>query len=165
MKYGYFDDDLKQYVITTPFTPLPWINYLGNRDFQPHIQHRGLQFLQGCKIKKNYPLQIQQCSRDMNGRFYYIKDEDTIWSPCYLPCRTQLDSYRCRHGLGYTIFESGKNNLEATLTCFVPLNDNCEINMLVLKNNSNSPKKFRFMVLLNGASGMQLMIHKISSEI
>ena len=33
MKYGYFDDINREYVITDPATPLPWINYLGCRDF------------------------------------------------------------------------------------------------------------------------------------
>ncbi|NMA65344.1 MAG: glycosyl transferase [Clostridiaceae bacterium] len=142
MKYGYFDDASKQYVITTPFTPLPWINYLGNRDFFSLISNTGggYSFYKDAKLRRITRYRYNNVPRDMNGRFYYIKDQGSIWSPCYLPCRTELDSYRCRHGLGYTIFESEKNSLEAKLTCFVPLKDNCEVNILVLKNNSESPK-------------------------
>lgn len=84
--------------------------------------------------------QYRNCPSDQGGRYYYIKDGDTIWNPGWQPMQTPLDSYSCRHGLGYTIFNSTKNQLEASLTAFVPVNDHCEINRLVLTNHSDSDK-------------------------
>ena len=31
--FGHFDDEHREYVITDPATPFPWINYLGNEDW------------------------------------------------------------------------------------------------------------------------------------
>lgn len=111
MKFGFFDDPNKEYVITTPKTPLPWINYLGSSNFFSLISNtcRWLQLLQGCKTSPPYPLPLQQHPYGMRaGRYYYIKDGDTVWNPGWQPVKTDLDSYECRHGMGYSRFTSSK---------------------------------------------------------
>jgi cellobiose phosphorylase len=143
MKYGYFDDSKREYVIETPFTPLPWINYLGSKEFFGLISNTGggYSFYRDAKLRRLTRYRYNSVPRDTGGRMYYINDGGNIWSPTYLPAKTPLDSYRCRHGLGYTVFEAKKNGVDAELTCFVPISDNCEINRLVLKNRSDTQKK------------------------
>lgn len=137
MKYGYFDDDAKEYVIETPATPLPWINYLGTENFFSLISNTGggYCFYRDAKLRRLTRYRYNNVPTDAGGRFYYIKDGDTVWNPGYLPTKTPLDIYRCRHGLGYTIIESAKNGVEAQLTSFVPIGSNCEINQLRIRNS------------------------------
>jgi len=142
MKYGFFDDEKREYVIETPFTPLPWINYLGSQEFFGLISNTGggYCFYRDAKLRRLTRFRYNCVPRDTGGRMFYINDNGTIWSPTFLPSKTPLDSYRCRHGMGYTIFESGKNGVETQLTCFVPLDVNCEVNRLVIKNSSDMTK-------------------------
>jgi cellobiose phosphorylase len=143
MKYGFFDDKAKEYVIETPYTPLPWINYLGNNDFFSLISNTagGYSFFKDAKLMRITRYRYNNVPSDTSGRCYYIKEGDTVFSPAFLPTKTSLDSYRCRHGLGYTIFESSKNNIFTELKCFVPLESACEINQLKIKNSSDKTKK------------------------
>lgn len=138
MKYGHFDDKRKEYVIDTPYTPLPWINYLGNDDFFSIISNTagGYSFYRDAKLRRITRYRYNSPATDNGGRYYYITDGKTVFSPAFLPSKTPLDKYTCRHGLNYTVFESEKNGVSANLTCFVPLNDNCEINLLQIKNQS-----------------------------
>lgn len=139
MKFGYFDDAAKEYVITTPVTPLPWINYLGSEDFFSLISNTcgGYSFYRDAKLLRLTRYRYNNVPSDTNGRYYYIKDGDTVWNPGWQPSQTPLDSYECRHGMGYTRFLSEKNQISACLTAFVPLGDPCEVNHLVLTNNSD----------------------------
>ena len=143
MKYGYFDDENKEYVITNPRTPLPWINYLGSQDFFSLISNTagGYAFYKDAKLLRLTRYRYNNCPQDAGGRYYYIKDGDCIWNPGWQPVQTELDSYSCRHGLGYTVISGQKNQLEAVLTAFVPIDDNCEINRLVLTNHSDKEKE------------------------
>ena len=142
MNYGYFDDLNKEYVITNPKTPLPWINYLGSQDFFSLISNTagGYSFYKDAKLLRLTRYRYNNCPQDVGGRYYYIKDGENVWNPGWQPTQTPLDSYSCRHGLGYTVIEGSKDQLEAKLTAFVPVNDNCEINQLTLINHSNSEK-------------------------
>lgn len=142
MKFGYFDDANKEYVITNPKTPLPWINYLGSQEFFSLISNTagGYSFYKDAKLLRLTRYRYNNCPSDNGGRYYYIKDGDCVWNPGWQPMQTPLDSYHCRHGLGYTIINGVKNQLEAALTAFVPLNDHCEINKVVLTNHSNKEK-------------------------
>lgn len=143
MKYGYFDDKKKEYVITTPLTPRPWINYLGNNDFYGLISHTagGYTFYKDAKLRRMTRYRYNSIPTDYNGRYYYINDGGIIWNPSFLPMKTKLDSFKTRHGMGYTIIKGEKNNLEAELTYFIPLNDTTEIHLLKLTNKDNKPKK------------------------
>lgn len=142
MKYGYFDDKNREYIINTPLTPLPWINYLGHNDFFSLISNTlgGYSFYKDAKLRRITRYRYNSVPSDFSGRFYYIKDKETIWNPGYLPLKTNLDTYECHHGLNYTRIISSKNKLKSNLLCFIPNNDNCEINLLNLTNVSDEKK-------------------------
>ena len=144
MKFGHFDDDAREYVITTPRTPLPWINYLGSEAFFSLVSHTagGYSFYKDAKLRRITRYRYNNVPADSNGRYYYIKEGSTIWNPGWQPTQTELDFYECRHGLGYSIITGKKNNLAARLELFVPVGDNCEIDRLVLTNESDAPKSF-----------------------
>ena len=143
MKFGYFDDAAKEYVITTPKTPLPWINYLGTNEFFSLISNTcgGYSFYKDAKLLRLTRYRYNNVPYDNNGKYYYIKDGDSIWNPGWQPTKTALDSYECRHGIGYSRFTSTKNGLTASVLAFVPTNDNCEINQVTLTNNSDAAKE------------------------
>ena len=142
MKYGYFDDKAKEYVITTPRTPLPWINYLGSNDFFTLISNTcgGYSFYKDAKLMRITRYRYNNIPADSNGKYYYINDDGIIWNPGTMPSATETDTYECRHGLGYSRFRASKNKLEAELLAFVPVDAACEINYLKLKNDSDSVK-------------------------
>ena len=142
MKFGYFDDANREYVITTPKTPLPWINYLGCNDFFSLISNTcgGYSFYKDAKLLRLTRYRYNDTPNDVNGKYFYIKDGDTIWNPGWKPTKTELDSYECRHGIGYSRFISSKNDVQASVLAFVPMNDTCEINQVKLTNNSSSSK-------------------------
>ena len=142
MKYGYFDDTAREYVITNPRTPLPWINYLGNRDYFGLISNTagGYDFYKDAKLLRLTRYRYNSCPLDDGGRYYYLKDGDTIWNPGWRPVKTELDAYTCRHGMGYTVITGEKNGLTAELQAFVPLEDTCEVNRLRLRNNTAALK-------------------------
>lgn len=143
MKYGFFDDNSQEYVINTPKTPLPWINYLGSNDFFSLISNTsgGYSFYKDAKLLRLTRYRYNDVPFDINGKYFYIKEGDTIWNPGWQPTKTELDCYECRHGIGYTRFKSSKNDLESNVLTFVPLNDNCEVTQLKLTNHSNTTKQ------------------------
>ncbi len=142
MKFGYFDDANKEYVITTPKTPLPWINYLGCKDFFSLISNTcgGYTFYKDAKLLRMTRYRYNDSPMDINGKYFYIKDGDTIWNPGWQPSKTELDSYECRHGIGYSRFTGAKNDIEAKLTSFVPVDDACELTKITITNKSSEAK-------------------------
>ena len=146
MKFGYFDDFNREFIVTTPATPLPWINYLGSEDFFGLISNTGggYCFYRDARLRRLIRFRYNNPAGDTGGRFFYLKEKGKpAWSPCYLPCRTEPDSWRCRHGMGYTIFESSKDGLSCELTITIPLGDTCELHRIRLKNTSGSPKQLQ----------------------
>ena len=141
MKYGYFDDRSREYIITTPETPLPWINYLGSQDFFRLISNTsgGYCFYRDAKLLRLTRYRYNNSPVDCNGHYYYIKDGNTVWNPGWQPVQTDLDSYQCRHGLGYSVFESTKNGIRARQEVFVPLHDNCELTRVTISNTTARP--------------------------
>lgn len=150
MKFGFFDDSNREYVITTPRTPLPWINYLGCRDFFSLISNTcgGYSFYKDAKLLRLTRYRYNNIPADSNGRYFYIKEGDDIWNPGWQPVQTPLDFYECRHGLGYSRFTGIKNSLKASQLTFVPLQDSCEINRLTLENQSGETKEIRLFSYL-----------------
>ena len=142
MKFGYFDDANREYVITTPKTPLPWINYLGCNEFFTLISNTcgGYTFYKDAKLLRMTRYRYNDVPNDINGKYFYIKEGNTVWNPSWKPTQTELDSYECRHGIGYSRFTGAKNELEASVLTFVPMNDNCEISHVKLTNKSGAPK-------------------------
>ena len=145
MKYGHFDDDNREYVITTPKTPLPWINYLGNQEFFSLISNTcgGYSFCKDAKLLRITRYRYNNIPYDNNGKYFYIKDGSTIWNPGWQPTKTTLDEYECRHGLGYSKFKGVKNGVEASVLTFVPMNDRCEISRIKIKNTTSLTKELK----------------------
>ncbi len=144
-KYGHFDDKAKEYVITNPATPWPWINYLGNEDFFSLISNTagGYCFYKDAKFRRILRYRYNGVPMDNGGRYFYIKDGDTVWNPGWKPCKTELDKYECRHGMGYTRIFGEKDGVSADLLFFVPIGKRCEVQKLSLKNNSSEAKKLK----------------------
>ncbi len=147
MQFGHFDDEKREYVIETPATPLPWINYLGNEDFFSLISNTGggYSFYKDAKLRRITRYRYNGVPGDNGARNYYLSlmsgsgDDATpvaTWSPTFLPVKTPLDSYECRHGIGYTTFHTDYQGIESTLTAFVPLHTAAEINHLSVRNNT-----------------------------
>ena len=142
MKYGHFDDKAREYVITTPRTPYPWINYLGSESFFSLMSNTcgGYSFYKDARLRRLTRYRYNNVPLDSNGKYFYIKDGDTVWNPGWQPVQTELDSYECRHGFGYTRLLSSKNGLSADALFFVPVNYNVEVQQLKIKNDSHEVK-------------------------
>lgn len=145
MKFGFFNDANKEYVITDPKTPYPWINYLGTESFFSLISNTagGYHFYKDARLRRLTRYRYNNVPVDLGGRYFYINDGKTIWSPGWAPVKTELDSYSCRHGMGYTVIKGEKNGIEAEATFFVPQNFNGEVQKLVLKNTGKKSKSFK----------------------
>ncbi len=145
MKYGNFDDKQREYVITNPRTPYPWINYLGNQDFFSLISNTGggYSFYKDARLRRITRFRYNNVPVDNGGKYFYIRESGNIWSPGWKPVKNELDSYECRHGLSYTQITGLKNGLEAQVLAFVPLNENAEIQKIKLTNKSAETKKFQ----------------------
>ena len=143
MKFGYFDDRNKEYVITTPQTPLPWINYLGSEDFFSLVSNTagGYSFYRDARMRRLTRYRYNNSPLDMDGHRIYIKDGDTVWNPGWQPTKTPLDSYSCRHGLGYTVVEGKKDGVTARQELFVPKGDACELDRVTVCNESAAVKE------------------------
>ncbi len=138
MKYGYFDDSRREYVITRPETPLPWINYLGSQDYFGLISNTagGYSFYRDARLRRLTRYRYNNIPLDSGGRYLYLRDDDNgeYWSPSWQPVRKDLEDYTCRHGLGYTVIASTNKGIHAETTYFVPLDENLEIWDLHLTN-------------------------------
>ena len=161
-RYGHFEDAHREYVITDPQTPWPWINYLGNEDFFSLISNTagGYSFYKDAKFRRITRYRYNDVPMDNNGRYFYIKDGDTVWNPGWKPCRTPLDNYECRHGMNYTRITGSKLGVVASVLFFVPLHTAAEVQMLSLENNSNEVKhlkifSFEEWCLWNAATDME----------
>lgn len=145
MKYGYFDDANREYVITNPQTPYPWINYLGNEDFFSLTSNTGggYTFYKDAKFRRLTRYRYNNVPIDNGGKYFYIKDGDTVWSPGWKPVKTELDSYECRHGMSYSKIKSSKNGIETEVLQFIPLGFWGEILKVAVKNTSAAPKKIK----------------------
>ncbi len=137
--YGHFDDKCREYVITDPATPWPWINYHGTDDFFSLISGTagGYCFCRDAKFRRIIRYRYNGVPMDDGGRYFYIKDGDSVWNPGWKPCKTPLDSYECRHGMGYTRISASKDDISASVLFFVPEGMRCEVQKLTLKNNSS----------------------------
>lgn len=142
MKFGYFDDEQREYVITRPDTPMPWINYLGCEAYFGLISNTagGYSFYKDARLRRLTRYRYNNAPLDMGGRYLYLRDNGTgmFWSPSWMPTRVQLNEYECRHGQGYTIITSQLNGIRSSTRYFVPLGESLEIWQLTLSNERNS---------------------------
>ena len=139
-KFGYFDDLNYEYVITTPYTPTPWINYLGNDGFYGLISNTagGYCFDRDPKFRRLTRYRYNSVPLDNGGRYFYIGCNGEYWSATGRPVNTELDEYTCRHGMGYSRFNASKNNIATEVTSFIPLDTKAEVHRLVVTNNNDT---------------------------
>ena len=146
--FGHFDDKHREYVITDPATPFPWINYLGNEDFFGLISNTGggYDFYKDAKFRRITRYRYNSVPMDSVGRYFYIVDSGfptVVWNPGWKPCKTPLDSYECRHGMNYTRITGSKNGVEASVLFFVPLKTWAEVQKVTLTNKSTEVKHLK----------------------
>ena len=143
MKYGYFDDLNREYVITQPDTPLPWINYLGCEAYFGIISNTagGYSFYRDARLRRLTRYRYNNAPFDLGGRYIYLRDDASgeFWSPSWQPTRRKLENYFCRHGMGYTTIGSQYSGIEASTRYFVPLGENLEIWQLTVTNQRSQP--------------------------
>ncbi len=150
MKFGYFDDVNKEYVITSPRTPYPWINYLGTQGFFSLISNTagGYSFYKDARLRRITRYRYNNVPVDLGGRYFYINDGGHVWNPGWSPVKTELDAYECRHGMGYTIIKGESKGVEAKVTFFVPQDFNGEIQKVTITNKSGGFKKIKLFSFL-----------------
>ena len=145
MRYGYFDDKNREYVITRPDTPLPWFNYLGCEEYFGLISHTagGYSFYKDARLRRLIRYRYNNVPMDIGGRYVYLRDTETgdFWSPTWMPVRKKLDEYTCRHGIGTTTIASKYAGISAEVLYFVPMGQNLEIWRLRVKNLRDKPAK------------------------
>ncbi len=122
--YGHFDDAAREYVITRPDTPLPWINYLGSEAYFGIISNTagGYSFYRDPRLRRLTRYRYNNAPLDLGGRYLYLRDDATgdYWSPSWQPVQRDLDDYRCRHGLGYTTIAGARGGIRAETLYLVP---------------------------------------------
>jgi cellobiose phosphorylase len=145
MRFGNFDDDSREYVITTPKTPYPWINYLGSENFFGLLSHRagGYCFYRDARLRRLMRYRYNNVPTDVGGRYFYINDGGTVWNPSFAPTNTELDKYECRHGLGYSRITGEKNGVSASVLLFIPLGHTAEVHQLSIKNVGKAAKTLK----------------------
>ena len=131
--FGHFDDAFREYVITD------------TEDFFSLISNTagGYCFCKDAKFRRILRYRYNGVPMDDGGRYYYIKDGDTVWNPGWKPCKTPLDFYECRHGMGYTRVTGEKDGLKADVLFFVPIGHRCEVHRVKLTNTGAAKKSFQ----------------------
>ncbi len=145
MQFGHFDDDAREYVITTPHTPYPWINYLGSQEFFSLISHTagGYSFYRDAKLRRLTRYRYNNTPVDDGGRIFTINDGGDVWSPGYFPYKKELSFFETRHGMGYTRITGARGGLKVSTLFFVPVDINAEIHQVTLTNESDTPKSIK----------------------
>ena len=142
MTYGAFDNARREYVITRPDTPLPWINYLGVDEYCGLISNTagGYSFYRDPRERRILRYRYNNVPADRPGRYIYIRDNASgdYWSGSWQPVLKDPESYQyeCRHGLSYSVISSGYSGIRTETTYFVPLGENLEIWHLKVRNAS-----------------------------
>jgi len=145
MRFGQFEDTSREYVITTPRTPYPWINYLGTEQFFGLVSHTGggYCFYRDARLRRLTRYRYNNVPTDAGGRYYYIHDAGDYWTPGWAPVKRELDFYECRVGLSYTKITGERGGLRAEVLYFVPLGTNAEVHRVTLTNTSKAVKRVK----------------------
>lgn len=145
MRYGHFDDERREYVVTRPDTPLPWLNYLGSEDYFAIVSNTGAgySFYRDARLRRLIRFRYNNAPLDVGGRFLYLRDQASgeTWSPGWQPVRRDLEEYSCRHGLGYTVIASRRAGIRAETTYLVPLGETLELWRTRLTNERSQPAR------------------------
>ena len=169
-KYGYFTDDYKEYVITNPFTPKPWINVISNGRYGIVLSQLGggFSWLDHSEFNRLNRWH-QDLIQDNWGKYFYfrLKNGETF-TPTFKPVKTKLDSFVVIHGQGYSIFKSKYKFIDIELKVFIPFDDEVEIWDFTIKNDSNENTKFDvfsyFEFCLGSSSDFHREFHKAFIE-
>ena len=142
MEYGHFDDRAREYVITRPDTPSPWINYLGSETFFTLMSNTsgGYSFYKDARMLRITRYRYNNVPTDAGGQYFYINDGGSVWTPGWMPVKAKMDGYECRHGLGYTRITGVKDGLKAEQLSFVPRGVNALVTRVRLTNESAAAK-------------------------
>ncbi len=145
MRYGHFDDEAREYVITRPDTPLPWINYLGSEAYFGIISNTagGYSFYRDARLRRLTRYRYNNAPLDLGGRYVYLRDDESgeYWSPSWQPTQRDLEDYSCRHGLGYSIIGSAYQGIRTETLYFVPLGENLEVWRIRVTNERPAPAR------------------------
>ncbi len=150
MRYGHFDDETREYVITTPHTPAPWINYLGSQSFFSLISHQGggYSFYRDARMRRITRYRYNNIPSDVGGRYFFVNDGGDTWTPTWLPVKADLDHFETRHGMGYTQITGERGGLRVESLHFVPVDENAEIARVTVTNTAEvtkTPTLFSFV--------------------
>lgn len=150
MQFGHFDDAAREYVITTPHTPYPWINYLGSEQFFSLLSHQagGYSFYRDAKMRRLTRYRYNNVPTDAGGRYLYVNDGGDVWTPSWLPVKADLDHFETRHGLGYSTITGERGGLRVATTFLVPLGENAEVHKVVVTNTSDVAKSVKLFSYL-----------------
>ena len=145
MKYGYFDDEAREYVITRPDTPAPWANYLGSPEYGALISNNAGGYSFAKSGANGRILRYVFNNFDQPGRYIYIRDNESkdFWSASWQPVGKNVDEYKseCRHGTAYTKMLADYSGIHSEALYYVPLNQSYEVWSLKLKNTSDKTRK------------------------
>ena len=145
MRYGHFDDEAREYVITRPDTPLPWINYLGDEDYFALVSNTagGYSFYRDARLRRLIRYRYNAAPLDVGGRFLYLRDDDSgdYWNPGWQPTQRDLDDYACRHGLGYTTIGAARGGIRAETLYLVPQGETLEVWRTRVTNERSTPAR------------------------
>jgi len=143
MEYGHFDDARREYVITRPDTPLPWLNYIGQDEFFGLCTNTGggYSFWKDSRLRRLTRYRYNNVPYDLGGRYLYVNDGGKVWNPGWMPVKAKLDSYECRHGMGYTRIAGASDGLEVEMLFFVPPGRNEEVWKVTVRNKSEAAKR------------------------
>ena len=166
--YGHFSKDNLEYIITRPDTPRPWTNYLYNKEYCAIVSQTGggYSFLTDCRVNRITRWQGQNLINDRPGRYIYLRDAQTgnFWSLTWQPVRKDPQSFECRHGLGYTTITSAYEDITGKITYFVPQDDNLEVWLISIKNNTDRVRKLNIMPSISNPSAMTALTEKPSRQ-
>ncbi len=143
MHFGYFDDARREYVVSRPDTPLPWLNYLGTDDYFALITNTagGYSFYKDARLRRVTRYRYNNVPTDTGGRYLYVRDDESgdYWSPSWQPTRSQLEDYECRHGMSYTTVGARRQGIRVQTRYFVPLGESLELWQVTIENQRTTP--------------------------
>ncbi len=152
MNYGYFDSAAREYVITRPDTPTPWINYLGSGGYSAIISNcaGGMSFHKDANYRRVTRYRFNNIPVDRPGKYIYLRDMDSgeYWSPSWQPVMKSLDAYECRHGMGYTKIKGAYSGINVETTYFIPVGKDYELWVVKIKNNSMEERNLKIFTYI-----------------
>ena len=167
MRYGHFDDERREYVITRPDTPLPWINYLGSEEYFALLSNTagGYSFFRDARLRRLIRYRYNNAPLDVGGRFLYVRDDDTgdYWNPGWQPTQRELDDYRCRHGLGYSVIAGTRGGIRVETTYLVPPGETSRSGGRGSPMSARTPRGSRCSARSSSASGTPRTMRRTSS--